>query len=221
MNVAWFEVAKSCEEYLSVLLWDVEIRKADKPIYACSDPFESHLYCSAVFQDGDREPWSTERVMGRLIPSMASFAKYLAPMGMIETYKWTGPHAWGMSQFYSPGRHIPIRVTVAYNAVLQGTQVSLDLFARHIGNHHRLIINGPMHRRLMPFKAIPEEGHRFSYLYLPFEPLNYEEWDEEQEESLILPRLDRAAIRPESKHTYLVEGDYCYYTGETLTCWRS
>jgi len=192
-----------------------EVRSATSFITGPS-AFDYHLYSSFLMPDS-KQPVSDDQLFERWCEEN-ELAYFLNSWQMLETQELSHPLATcGVRAHTAPGA-IPLRIIEQYDMRHQGILYTFDLLARHVGNFHRTIINGALHREEMPFKDAPHDGLVFDYVYLPFGRLDYTCVVEENDEPVYdtLPDLDPNMVSPIYRHRYLVEGDYCYYLGETL-----
>jgi hypothetical protein len=192
---------------------DMEVVRGE--MVGMDGPFDHHFYCSFMVPD-EEVAVGAKYVLGQyLAPLMRALASSLRHVKQLAVRELElPPRSLGALAFNSLDTRIPVRCTMSYDCVHQGTLVTVDFLGRHVGNYHRTIINGPLHREQMPFRDEPKDGHQFNYLYVPRERKDYGDWDE-QDEFVRLPGLERNTDDT-SLHRYRVQGDYCYYIGETL-----
>jgi hypothetical protein len=113
---------------------------------------------------------------------------------------------------------IPVRFTQHYDGARQRVVTTIDLKVRQVGNHYRRIINGPLHREMMPFTLLPWEGDICTHCRLPCHRpvLTISGTLDENGDELPLENVEDWARYPEYVQKYQVLGDYCYYLGEEL-----
>jgi hypothetical protein len=175
-------------------------------------PFDHHLFSCFVVKDS--EP-SCDTVTEYLEPAIQELAKAMSGFQMVGVRPLSArPRDLSHLCYDFPDATLPLRFTLSYDMIKQGTLVIADLFFRPVGNYHRTIINGPLHLAEMPFVQEPSDGRTFYYKHLAT-PKSY--WDSygDSEEAHPLPGLE-PNVSADSRHRYRVNGAYCYYVGETL-----
>jgi hypothetical protein len=198
----------------------MDVVRGEEIAAGSSSPFVHHLYQSFMIDDEDENP---DILSTYLVPSMKVLADSMKSIKMLAIRQLPCPSAGlGFRSYSCEGAGgVPFRFTESYDMRRQGRIVTVDFIGKHVGNYHRMIINGPLHRHRMPFRDYPEDGHKFGYLYLPpcADRKSYGDVviDEETEvdEFVRLPGLEEN-VDGNSMHRYQVRGRYCYYRGETL-----
>jgi hypothetical protein len=200
------------------LIKDVEIKPcdSDNPINLDDSPFNNHLYISVLIKD---EAAVTDPIQTYTTPMAFSMARALKRLQMVETQPLGIPDGrtgiWAKLKWAG---NLHVRCSANYDLKASGYRLWVDLLARQIGNHYRMIINGPLHGHMMPFKYEPQEYLR--YLHMPVKRPNYFQaiYDEKGNwvDEKLLPGLDKGAMHPEYFQTYKIDGDYCYYQGEEI-----
>lgn len=207
---------------------DVDVRECpdDKPIIAGRpNPFDNHLYGTFVIVDGDQS-LSAEMIVNQfVVPMRDSMNKTLRRFNSIEVQPLPYPKVVNPENgkvmpdgtikelLWVDG--IPVRVVLMYDVRLAGTRVTFDLLARHVGDHYRMIINGPLHRHMMPLSDEQVKLEQFNYYYMPLDRPNYYVTDAYDDDAQLLPGLDRDELYRDTMHLYRLKGDYCYYRGES------
>lgn len=208
-------MAARCSGFLNDLL-TAEIVKPGVPIDGkASNPFDYHLYSASRIPNNekvdDAELWSQY-----LAPGVQNIANALKSFDMLSAEAVTCKLPLGIvcEAVATPVSGVPVRVIVEPGWHLS-PRVIIEVKVRHTGNCFRRIINGPLHREMMPFKDKPAwDGYEFEYPYLPYRARDYTingDWD-----SPTLPGLNPDAMFDASVHSYKVVGNYCYYLGEKL-----
>ncbi|MHC4300563.1 MAG: hypothetical protein ACYS7Y_25080 [Planctomycetota bacterium] len=221
MSIITFEHLQQAAELLDELTPDMEVVRAGADLTKVKDPFACHTFCSFIISDGHEDP---DVFREFLSPLMQAMAQSIQSIKKLEVQPLDLPTAsLGVLAFSVPNARVPLRLMASYSAVEQGIIVAVDFIGRHVGNYHRTIINGPLHRHQMPFREDPKDGHEFDYLYLPMpeDRKSYGDWVErddsyDSDEFIRLPALEQC-VEDDSMHRYRVRGEYCYYMGETLT----
>ena len=187
--------------------------------------FVHHMYVAFLLKDEDVAVELDSLMDNYFKPAVATLVQGLENIKRCEYMKLPCKSNCGVRQRLITNGvwQIPLRFTYSYDPVNQGTKVVLDYVVRHIGKAYKTIINGPLHRQQMPFEVAPVDGHRFEYLYVPRKSLNYTNlvWNTDDYEDLdytevLLPGLEEGAQWVNTRHMYRVNGDYCYYMGETM-----
>lgn len=204
---------------LESLTPDTIIRKAEGEfVPGTKNPFDNHLYTCFAVEDTD----PTRDIANKYLePAIQELAKTLSDIPMIAVrplfiYPIT-PYSYAPCYNF-PDSVLPLRFTFQYDYVRQQNLVTVDLRCRQIGDYYRTIINGPLHREQMPFVHNPNDGFKFTHKYLtPVKSYGDGHWDQKLDEYVFvrLPGLE-PDVNNDSLHRYRVNGDYCYYTGETL-----
>jgi hypothetical protein len=101
--------------------------------------------------------------------------------------------------------------------VFQGTQITIDILARQIGNWYYPIVGGPMDGLLFPFKCVPYDGQNLTFEFYLNPRHDYYIYPEDRGEYL-WPGIDLDLVRRQSVtlHEYRFYMPYLYYMGETL-----
>jgi hypothetical protein len=177
-------------------------------------PFDHHLYSCFVVKDSDLP---CDSFTEYLKPTMQEMAKAMSGFSMVGVQPLPPSGVGGITLCYNfPDAPLPLRFTLSYNGIRQGTMVVADLFFRLVGNHYRTVINGPLHLAKMPFVEEPTDGHTFYHKHLASPKLYWDSYgDSEGCELGGLPDLE-PNVSADSLHRYRVSGAYCYYVGETL-----
>ena len=221
---------KACGLHFEELISDVQITPCptDNPIIAGRPhPFNNHLYLAFLVKD-DADASAEQIISDYFVPTAKALAQVMKRFQMVEAQELPTPKivdpetgrevATGLLQKTVWAGGLPLRFSANYDIVEQATRFTVDMLVRHIGNHYRTIINGPLHRHQMPFKNEPPE--QFEYIYIPVDRPNYYQpvFDEEGNtiDEELLPGLDRSCMWQEYRHLYRVKGDYCYYRGESV-----
>jgi hypothetical protein len=198
------------------LMIQSEVKQVPSSVYDKNDPFVHHLYTAFAIDEDlrDNQIWSNH-----FLPSITPLVNALVGRDMLEAeaLPMLNSLTCARSTLVDTEGPIPIRVVEQYDGCRQKILITLDFKVRHVGNHYRRIINGPLHRAMMPFKDLPVDGREFAYIHNPFRAAyTIPDTCGDDGYELPLPDLDIEAHFPQSKQRYIVRGDYCYYLGEDL-----
>ena len=207
------------------LISDVEVRDTSEPITPGeASPFDNHLYASFIIRDSEISLTKEAISETYFLPAVKSLARVLNGFQIVECKSlYIDLETCGARQQEVRVGKIPVRFTESYDIQSQGTKVIADMLVRHVGNYYKTIINGPLHRHQMPFKRVPEGV--FDYTYIQQSRMYYahevdtgqlDYYGDSIFESQALPGLDTSQMHLDHVHSYRVDGDYCYYTGEHL-----
>jgi hypothetical protein len=175
-------------------------------------PFDHHLYSCFVVKDSAQP---CDVVTEYLEPAIQELAKAMSGFQMVGVRPLSArPRDLSHLCYDFPDATLPLRFTLSYDMIKQGTMVVVDLFFRLVGDYHRTVINGPLHLAKMPFVHDPPNGSMFDYTHLAT-PQVYQDSYGDSEEAYPLPGLE-PNVSADSRHRYRVNGAYCYYVGETL-----
>lgn len=204
-------MAANCSSLLNELL-TAQIVTSGAPLDADGEgPFDYYLYCISAIPNNDKNSlW-----MYYLSPAVQSIVNALKGMDMLSAEEISLTHLVddSLEAVASPVSGVPVKVIIEPG--LTRSLLTVEVKVRHVGNCYRRIINGPLHREMMPFKNIPAwDGHEFEYTYMSTKRKDYTVKGDGH--SLILPGLNPAAMDDTSTHRYKVVGNYCYYLGEDL-----
>ena len=203
---------RNANNLLEALTSGTVIRRLGGEITCNRHPFDHHLFSCFTVKDSDQP---CDVVTDYLEPSIRELSRAMSGFPMIGVRPLPPSGVEGAAQCYNfPAATLPLRFTLSYDAMNQGTLVIADLFFRLVGDHHRTVINGPLHLAKMPFVQEPSDGHTFYYKHLATPQAYPDSYGDSEEESL-LPGLE-PNVSADSLHRYRVNGDYCYYMGETL-----
>jgi len=180
------------------------------------DSFVHHIYVSNHSEIGSTAIWDW---VNYLRPAMLSMVNILKDLDMLEAESLPVGDPLSASRFtlVDTKGPIPVRFAESFDPIQQRSMLNIDFKVRHVGNYYRRIINGPLHRAMMPFRYIPIRGREFTYIHNPFSvPYTIPDTRGEDGHELPFLDLDSSYHSPQSKHRYKVKGDYCYYLGEDL-----
>jgi hypothetical protein len=208
-------MAAKCSDLLDELLTAQTIIPGEPLDADGYGPFDYYLHCISAIPNNEKlddgQLWSYY-----LSPAVQSIANALKDKDMLSAEKISlNSHT---DLIYEAVARmvggVPVKVIIEPG--LTRALVTVEVKVRHTGNVFRRIINGPLHREMMPFKNAPAwDGYEFEYLYIPTKRKDYRtvegDWDSAQ-----LPGLNPDATDDTSIHRYKVVGDYCYYLGEEL-----
>jgi hypothetical protein len=193
-----------------------EVKQVPSRVDDRNDPFVHHLYTFFAIDEDlrDDQIWSNH-----FLPSITPLVNALRGRDMLEAeaLPMLNPLAGARSTLVDTEGVIPVRFIESFDSRRQKLLIAVDFKVRHVGNHYRRIINGPLHRAMMPFKHLPVPDREFTYTHNPFSvPYTIPDTRGEDGYEVPFPDLDSEARFPQSKHRYMVRGDYCYYLGEDL-----
>ncbi len=180
-------------------------------------PFVYHLYACWSRPDGYTEDeWSHY-----CLPGVMGLVKVLNRFDMLDAEELplaAGAREAVRASIVNNQGPIPVRFTQYYDSARQRTVTTADLKVKQVGNYCRRIINGPLHREMMPFTLKPREGDIRTHWYLPLHRpvLMIPGTLDEHGDEISLENVEDWARYPEFVQKYQILGDYCYYLGEEI-----
>jgi len=212
LKLAFLEgFASLCNEVTS------EIRPADPEQWDSRKPFHNHFYCSCMIADNVELPSLEEIVDMHLMPSMIAMAQQLNETPIMQCRELPIYAVWGAVQKLYTYDNLSARFTAQYDAIRQGTRITVDMLMAMDGNVFYPIINGPMHGMLFPFVKTLDDGDEFTFDY-HLEPRHdfVLFYDPDTDNEVKWPGLDPQFERIITRHRYRFVMPYVYYLGETV-----